>query len=161
MREILDLLGDPVPENFGGRGRPAHIPTGENRLKVRMLLAFEWTVPRIARSLRITQPTLRKHYFSELRHADEARDALEAEMLSTTFERAKAGDASMMRLAQKMFDKHDMARLGLSPAKPGKGPRLGKKDAARLAAQSPGTGTTMGDLMAQRADHLGKTGKPN
>lgn len=43
--EILgrfDLLGDPIPEGFGKRGRPEHIPTVENRNKVRLLLALGW-----------------------------------------------------------------------------------------------------------------------
>ena len=71
-----DLLGDPVPTNFGQRGRPPHVPTEENRQKVRLLLAFDWTNQRIARALRITGKTLRKHYFRELRQRDEARPAL-------------------------------------------------------------------------------------
>jgi hypothetical protein len=44
-----DLLGDPIPPNFGERGRPQHVPTMENRNKVRVLLAFGWTKIEIAR----------------------------------------------------------------------------------------------------------------
>jgi hypothetical protein len=41
--------------------------------KTNMLLAFGWNNERIARALHITPPSLRKHYFSELRYRDEAR----------------------------------------------------------------------------------------
>ena len=67
MTVEFDLLSDPIPENFGKRGRPPHILTPENRNKVRLLLPFDWTDSRIAQALRITGATLRKHYFRELR----------------------------------------------------------------------------------------------
>lgn len=54
MSMSFDLLGDSILENFGCRGRPPHLPTEENRNKVRLLLAFGWTTPRIAQALRIT-----------------------------------------------------------------------------------------------------------
>ncbi len=79
-RALYDHLGDPIPPHFGKRGRPAHVLPAENRQKVRLLLAFDWSNQRIARALRITGKTLRKHYFRELRQRDEARPALEAAM---------------------------------------------------------------------------------
>ena len=36
----FDLVGDPIPEGWGKRGRPAHIPTHENRNRISLLLAF-------------------------------------------------------------------------------------------------------------------------
>lgn len=66
MEQFYDLFGDPVPANRG-RGRPAHVPTMENRSLVRHLVEIGWTKVRIAAALRITKPTLRKHYFWELR----------------------------------------------------------------------------------------------
>ncbi len=62
-----DLLGDPIPPHFGKRGRPPHVPTAENRQKMRLLLAFDLSNQRIARALGITGKTLSKHYFRELR----------------------------------------------------------------------------------------------
>ena len=67
MSEILDLLGDPILPNWGKRGRPPHIPTQRNRCKIRLLLGLSWVDNQIARALRITIATLRKHYFVELR----------------------------------------------------------------------------------------------
>ena len=51
----FDLLGDPIPEGFGARGRPPHIPTTRNRNRVRLLLALGWTKARIAQGLRTDQ----------------------------------------------------------------------------------------------------------
>jgi hypothetical protein len=76
--KVFDLFGDPVPANWGERGRPEHIPTQKNRNRVSMLVALGWSVARIAAALFVTQPTLRKHYFSELKYRDVARDRLEA-----------------------------------------------------------------------------------
>ena len=44
----FDLLCDPIPKGWGKKGRPEHFPTIENRNKIRLLLAFDWTNPRIA-----------------------------------------------------------------------------------------------------------------
>ena len=71
----FDRLGDPIPEGFGKRGRPPHIPTARNRNRVRLLLALGWTKARIAQGLRITGKTLGKHYFRELRQRAEVRPA--------------------------------------------------------------------------------------
>jgi hypothetical protein len=75
---IFDLFGDPVSANHGGRGRPAHVPTQQNRNLVSMLAARRWPNERIAGVFRITLPTFRKHYFSEMKLRDAARDRLDA-----------------------------------------------------------------------------------
>jgi DNA-binding NarL/FixJ family response regulator len=54
MGEILDLFGDPVPANWGQRGRPEHIPTQQNRNRVSMLVALGWSNKRIAAALFVT-----------------------------------------------------------------------------------------------------------
>ena len=64
------LLGDPIPETWGKRGRPPRIPTENIRNKMRLLLALGWTNTRIARVLRITGATRRKYYFRQLRQRD-------------------------------------------------------------------------------------------
>ena len=69
----FDLLGDPIPEGWGKRGRPPHIPTMRNRNKIRVLLALGWSKRWIASAIGITKATLQKHYFVELRQRDEAR----------------------------------------------------------------------------------------
>lgn len=132
-----DLLGDPIPEGHGKRGRPPHIPTDRNRNKVRLLLAFGWRPPRIAAALRITGDTLRKHYFVELRQADEAKHALEAEHLSLVYEAAKGGNVGAMKELGRMLDKLNLVLATPRPdAEPDKRETLGKKAAATEAAQT-------------------------
>jgi len=61
-----DLLGDPIPENFGMRGRPSHKPTDYNNNQISLLVGLNWSKHRTALALRITAKTLAKHYFREV-----------------------------------------------------------------------------------------------
>jgi hypothetical protein len=137
----FDLLGDPIPENHGGRGRPPHIPTQENRSQVRVLLGLSWMPVAIARSLRITLPTLRKHYFSELKDREMARFQLKAAQIMMTYRAADANNAG----AIKQLGEHiRQAELGALQAdvekrqKPKKPAKLGKKEQQQQAAEEVG-----------------------
>ena len=161
MSGNLDLLGDPIPEGFGRRGRPQHIPTERNRNKVMMLLAFGWVDDRIARALSITRPTLRKHYFRELRARDEARDRLDAGLAAKLLELAEDGNVSAAKEFRKLMERNDLMGADLlaranASAKAKKAPKLGKKQQALVDAMEPDTSTTMGGLMARRSGDGGK-----
>lgn len=80
MSETFDLFGDPVSANWGQCGRPEHIASQKNRNRVNMLVALGWSTKRIADAMLVTLPTLRKHYFSERKYRDVARDRLNAEI---------------------------------------------------------------------------------
>jgi hypothetical protein len=156
MADNFDLFGDPVPPNHGGRGRPQHVPTQENRNRVNMLLACGWSNERIAQALRVTMPTLRKHYFSELKFREAARDRLEAALLMSTWQGVQKGSVSAVRMYLQLLERNDLMMFGQAnrprqekPAE-AKVPRLGKKEAAELAAQTPDAGTPLGELMARR-----------
>ena len=69
MARDFDLLGDPIPDGFGKRGRPPHVPNEEKRKLVMMLQALDWGQPEIADALSITEPTLKKHYFQQMTSA--------------------------------------------------------------------------------------------
>lgn len=152
MERILDLFGDPVPENWGRRGRPEHIATQENRNKVTMLLAFGWNNERISRSLGITPPTLRKNYFRELKFRIEQRDRMDATLAMKLWEQVHAGNVAAMKEFRSLVERNDLMLYGQArPANPPtKEPKLSKKEAALAAAQTPDTGTTLGELMMQR-----------
>lgn len=149
----IDLFGDPVPENWGGRGRPAHIVTLENRNKVTLLLALGWNNERIAQALGVTAPTLRKAYRAQLKLRDEQRDRLNAALAMRLWSGVQEGNVSAIREFQAFLEKNDLMTYGQT-ARPevAKEPKLGKKEAALVAAQQPDTGTTLGDLMAKRQD---------
>lgn len=131
----FDLLGDPIPPNFGKRGRPPHVPTTENRNKVILLLAQGWTDARIAGALGITTPTLRKHYFRELRVREEARDRVESIGLLTLWQQGRAGNTAAMK---EFFRRFDMAAAaGFEREVEREVERMGKKERLRNEAAQP------------------------
>ena len=133
MAEILDLFGDPVPANWGERGRPEHIASQQNRNKVSMLVAFGWSNKRIAAALFVTLPTLRKHYFSELRFRAIARDRLDAGLAMKLWDQVQAGNVGAMKEFQKLLERNDRMEverfMGSTETKAPAAPteRVGKK----------------------------------
>jgi len=133
----FDLLGDPIPDGFGKRGRPPHLVTAENRRKVMVLAAFDKNEMQIAAALGISGPTLRKHYFRELKSRLEARQRLEGKLLGALMKEVDAGNVSAIHKVFKRLDRHDLA-LGVQPAakaRTAKPPKLGKKAQAEIDAQ--------------------------
>ena len=155
MAEILDLFGEPVPANWGERGRPQHIASQQNRNRVSMLVALGWSNIRIAAALFITLPTLRKHYFSELKFRDVARDRLNATMATKLWDLFMSGNVAAGKEFRDFVEKNDLMLYGQTerPAA-SKAPKLGKKEAALAAAQQPDRGNRLGDLMARRQDQV-------
>ena len=154
MAQTFDLFGEPVPEHYGKRGRPPHIPTIECRNKVKMLLGLGWNTERIARAMHLTPPSLRKHYFSELKFRDEARDQLEARLAMNLWRQVESGSVSAMREFRDFVEHNDSMLYGgqrqVGPEKAAKQPKLGKKEEAIRAAQEPDTSDPIGRLMAER-----------
>ena len=128
----IDLLGDPVPETHGGKGRPPHMATDDRRRLVVQLLAEGWTNERIAAALSITKTTLTKHYRRELRRRDDARARVEALLRDTLRTKIEAGDVPAVREYRRLLDRHD---LKASPPPP-KAEAPGKKVEARRAAEA-------------------------
>ena len=62
MGEFLDLFGGVVPQHRWKRGRPPHQPTRETRATAARLLIAGCPKGEIARALKITMPTFRRHY---------------------------------------------------------------------------------------------------
>lgn len=157
MQQIFDLFGDPVPANWGQRGRPEHVPSQQNRNRVNMLVAMGWGNARIAAALFITQPTLRKHYFSELKFREVARDRLVAGMLTKHWELFMAGNVAAGKEFRDLMKENDLMLYGQTQQprqQEVKQPKLGKKEAALVAAQNPNTESTLGELMARRQGGL-------
>ena len=167
MNQILDLFGEPVPAGWGQRGRPEHIASQQNRNRVSMLVAFGWSNKRIAAALMITLPTLRKHYFSELKFREVARDRLNTALATKLWELFMAGNVAAGKEFRALTEQNDLMLYGQTapPATPNdersKEPRLGKKEQALADAQRPDRGTTMGELMAQRQQPDDGDGRPN
>ncbi len=157
MAENFDLLGDPIPEGFGKRGRPPHIPSTEKRNKVILLLALGKDNDCIARALGITKPTLKKHYFRELKVRDEARDRVDGIRVMALWCQVREGNVAALKEFNRL-----MERVDLETAEREFGERqddddddtptpekIGKKEAANKAAETAGMGTEWGDDLLQ------------
>lgn len=143
----VDLFGLPIRRSKGQRGRPPHEATQENIMKVNMLLAFGRTDAEIAAALDITEPTLRKHYFSVLKRKADARLQAEAWLLAKIGEQVSEGNVAAMKELARRFDKFDISLLAERAANRGRDdrgrddrqkaqPRLGKKDQQKADARS-------------------------
>ncbi|WAJ29317.1 hypothetical protein [Antarcticirhabdus aurantiaca] len=149
MSLAYDLLGDPIPEGRGKRGRPEHIPTIANRTLVVQLLAFGWEDGRIANALGVSRPTLRKHYRRELKVREAARDRVDANRIAMLWEQSRAGNVAAMKEYGRLIEKNDVdeaARSFERQAEAGERQRgLGKKEVAQLEATTAGEGTEWAD----------------
>lgn len=124
-----------------------------------MMLAWGWNNERIAATLRITPPSLRKHYFSELKFRDVARDRHDAKIGMMLLDQGEAGNVAATKAYLNLVERNDLMRYGQAapPERTEKQAPLGKKEQAALAAQNPDVGTPLGELMARRQQQ----GRPN
>ncbi|WP_249696459.1 hypothetical protein [Stappia sp. WLB 29] len=141
MSDVLDLFGNPMLDEPPRRGRPQHAVTPETRNRVSMLLALGWSNARIASVLNITLPTLRKHYFFELRQREAARDRMEARRFELAWKAAVAGNVGAMREVGRLLDRNDAMLAEAAFAAPAAkkdtatpSPAAGKKDQQKLQA---------------------------
>src|ERR1044072_9154116 len=108
MGERFALFGDPIPDNWGKRGRPQHVPTTENINKFTMLVASGWGNEHIATAMDITLPTLRRHYFSLIKRLrDTARARLDAAFQMHVWKEVQEGNVAAMRLWMVVQDRND------------------------------------------------------
>lgn len=105
----------------------------------------------------ITEPTLRKHYFSELSRRAVERDRVEARLGFKLWEQVEAGNVGAMREMRKLLDRDYEMQYGQQPGAPRPeadadepAEKLGKKEAAVRDAHRPDVGTPLGELMARR-----------
>jgi hypothetical protein len=113
-----------------------------------ILAAFDKNEEQIAAALSITPPTLRKHYFRELRSRLEARQRLEGKLLSALVKEVDAGNVSAVDKLFKRLDRHDLATgTAIRPARDAKPPKKGKKEAAIENAHSAHEGSQWANLL--------------
>jgi len=145
---VTDLWGDPVPRSRGKRGRPAHVPTAENRRFVQIALACGHDDEAIAGALGITDRTLKRHYFHELAGKRSARLRLEMKSMALIIAQAEKENVSAMALLEKKIERMRQRDLmqGKAPreAKP---PKLGKKEQALIDAHHAGKDSSWSSLL--------------
>jgi predicted transcriptional regulator len=133
----FDLFGDPLPDDHRGRGRPPHVPTLESRQKCVLLAAVGKTPDQIAAALSITAKTLRKHYSRELREHEAAKLKVEGKLLVGLVREVDKGNVAANKELAKRLDKAGLQELAdrvSGRKKPDKAAPLGKKEAAKVAA---------------------------
>jgi hypothetical protein len=154
VERALDLLGDPIPEGYDGKGRPPHVADDRKRNKVMLLLAMGWTNGRIAAALGLDVKTLRKHYSQQLRTREVALDKMRAGRLTVLWEEMEKGSIPAAKEIGKEIGRIEALTFGDLPAHSDRhAPRdrkagaqqLGKKEVAKIAAASAGAGTEWGD----------------
>jgi len=156
MAQNFDLFGVPVRERRDAAGRPSHEPTAENRNKIMLLFALGWTKDRIAAALQLSMPTFRKYYFSEIKQAGDALLRVKARHIERVWIKAETGDMGAIKEVGRMIDRVESSRFADDDdEQPVRAARLGKKEAAQVAAGSAGVDTEWGN------DLLGAGGKPN
>lgn len=140
---ILDLFGQPVRQRREGRGRPEHVWTKENSQKISLLFACGRDIKDVAAAIGLAIPTLRKHYFSECegrRHAGIRMRAVQLARLNAEAEKgnvaAEKALAAMIQSEQVRAMSDQVSTRGRSAQPDPKPEPLGKKEAAKLAANS-------------------------
>lgn len=113
-----------------------------------VLAAFDKNEEQIAAALSITPPTLRKHYFRELRCRLEARQRLEGKLLVSLLNQVDDGNVSAIDKFFKRLERHDLATGAMvRPARSVREPKKGKKEAAVETAQSAHEGSPWANLL--------------
>ena len=139
MSEIseVDLFGDPILPASETRGRPEHSWSLENSNKVLLAFARGLSVKEAATAIGVSVPTLRKHYFAEVKKRTDARLRMEMTQLTRLNTAAAGGNVAAEKELFKRLDKAALAELADRAAHRGKAakpPKLGKKEAAKVAA---------------------------
>ena len=137
---VFDLYGMPVRQRRDGRGRPEHVWSQENSNKVNLLFATGLDVADVALALGVSQPTLRKHYFSEVSGRRSAILRMTALQLERLNREAAAGNVAAEKALTGMLERERLKVQGDRMAardnrdKPKAIRPLGKKEQAQLDA---------------------------
>lgn len=131
----VDLFGDPCRLPNGRRGRPSHRYSQQIANKITLLLAMGWSQARIAAACHLSEPTLRRHYFSVLKTRAIQRDRFDAWEIEKLFALADGGNVGAMKELRKAMERNDrMVAEARMPAPEPKSEKLGKKEQQRRAA---------------------------
>lgn len=142
VRMVDGLFGPQPAERVKGRGRPAHAWSRENSLRICNLFACGHTVETVAKVMGISQPTLRKVYFSEVGQREIMALKVKSEQLARLTTAAIGGNVAAEKALAGMIHAEQVRQLdgqvkgrGRTASAP---PKMGKKQAQQEAAQSVG-----------------------
>ncbi|NBW09774.1 MAG: hypothetical protein EBR82_17295 [Caulobacteraceae bacterium] len=138
---MVDGLFGPQPaERVRGRGRPAHVWNRQNSVRICNLFACGHAVETVAAVIGLSQPTLRKVYFSEVQQRDHMALKVKADQLARLTERAIGGNVTAEKALAEMIQAEQQRLLGDHVRDRGRRPAMsapqGKKEQARDAAHN-------------------------
>lgn len=145
MAQNFDLFGVPVRERRDMAGRPSHEPTDEKRNKVMLLFALGWKKEMVAAALQLSMPTFRKHYFPEIKFAADALLRVKARHIERVWVKAESGDMGALKEIGRMIDRVEASRYAQDDEPAPRARWVGKKEIAKIAAESAGVETEWGD----------------
>jgi predicted transcriptional regulator len=154
---MVDGLFGPQPlVRPRGRGRPAHAWERRISLRICNLFACGHTVEKVAAAVGLSQPTLRKVYFSEWQRREVMELMVKSEQMARLTERAIDGNVAAEKALAGMIQAERRKVEGDRFAeKPKAAPPKGVKQERREAAWTAGRDVEgWGDLLH------GETGKP-
>lgn len=132
----IDLFGDPVLTRREGPGRPVVVWNKTTSDIILLGFVRGWTIKRVAETVKLSQPTLRRVYFSECAKRQIAADLFDMSQLVKLNAAADSGNVTARRELMRRMDvlrMRDSAKADQSP-RPSKALALGKKEIAQLAA---------------------------
>jgi hypothetical protein len=139
-------MSEEKAKNLGGR--PQHEPTDRARQQVRTMAGLGIAQEDIAAVMKISKPTLRRHYRHELRtgHIEaNAKVAGQIFKMATDASKPNVSAAIFWLKCQAGWREADQRPVFVEEVKP---PKLGKKEAAQQAAGTAQIGTTWEALLA-------------
>lgn len=135
---MVDGLFGPQPlERVRGRGRPAHVWNRQNSLRIINLFACGHEVQTVAKVIGLSQPTLRKVYFSEVADREVMALKVKGAQLERLTEAAIAGNVAAEKALAGMIQAEQVRVTGEKVKDRGKSEpvrKLGKKEERQAAA---------------------------
>lgn len=139
---MVDGLFGPQPaERARGRGRPAHVWDRQFSVRICNLFACGHTVEMVSKVMGISQPTLRKVYFSEVAARDVMALKVKSEQLARLTDAAIAGNVPAEKALAGMIQAEQVKVLGDKVKDRRSDPtpaRVGKKEEQHNAAMGVG-----------------------
>ena len=154
---VEGLFGPQTVERVRGRGRPAHVWSRQNSLRICNLFACGHSVETVAKVVGVSQPTLRKVYFSELAQREVMALKVRSEQMVRLTEMATAEGgnvaaekalAGMIQAEQNKLVGERMSAADRKAADKPKGVKAERRDAAWTAGiDDPAWGDLIGPTL--------------
>lgn len=112
-----------------------------------LLFALGWKKQAVADAMKLSLPTLEKHYFSECKVADVALLRVRARQFELLMSKAEAGDVGAIKELGRQLDKVEMKQAAFANPVESRPPKIGKKQQMFEEAKGAHRGTGFEDIL--------------